>query len=98
MKDVPFLVDKAKNAAGYHPCPVTSATTDRELKNTQAMPVGVPEHLEAEDEHDDDGGVEGVDRRDERGDAVAEQSRHDRHRHQRDDRAREDDQLVVTHR
>ena len=62
------------------------------------MPVGVPEHLEPEDEHDDDGGVEGVDRRNERGDAVAEQRRHDRHRHQRDDRAQEDDQFVVTHR
>jgi len=59
---------------------------------------GVVEHLEAEDEHDDDGRVEGVDLRDEGSHAVAQQRRHDRHQDQGRDGAEKDRQFVVTHR
>ena len=36
-------------------------------------PVSLPKHFESEENHDDDGRVEGVDRRDEGGDAESEQ-------------------------
>jgi hypothetical protein len=60
-------------------------------------PVSIPEHLEAEDEHDDDCGVVGVDGRDEGGDAEADQSRDDRHQVEGDDRTQKNGQPVVTH-
>ena len=61
-------------------------------------PVSLPKHFESEEDHNDDGRVEGVDRRDEGGDAESEQGRNDRHHNQGRDGRQEDDQLVVTHR
>jgi len=60
-------------------------------------PVGLPEHFQSEDEHDDDGSVEGVDLGDEGGDAPAEHGGHDRHEDEGRDGAKEDGELVVPH-
>ena len=49
------------------------------------VPVGIPKHFEAKEEHDDYGGVVGVDLRDEGGNAEADQRRDDRHDDQRRD-------------
>ena len=57
----------------------------------------VVEHLDAEDDHDGDGGVEGVDLRDQGGHAPAEQGGHDGHQYEGGDGAQEDGQLVIAH-
>ena len=60
-------------------------------------PVSIPEHFDAEHEHDDDRGVEGVHGRYEGGDGVAQQGRNDGHQDEGGDRTQKDDQFVVTH-
>ena len=45
----------------------------------QSVPVCIPEHLEAKEEHDDNGRIVGVDGRNEGGDAKPNQGRDDRH-------------------
>ena len=61
------------------------------------VPVSIPEHLEAEEKHDDDGRVVGVDWRDEGGDAKPDQGGDNRHDVERDNGAEEDGELVVAH-
>ena len=43
------------------------------------VPVGIPKHFEAKEEHDYYGDVVGVDRRNDRGHAETEKSRNDGH-------------------
>jgi len=61
------------------------------------LPVSIPEHLKTKEKHDDNGSIVGVDWRNERSDAEADQSRDDCHHNERDDGPQEDCQLVISH-
>ncbi len=52
------------------------------MQNLQKLPIGIPEHFETKEKHDDDGSVVGVDWWNEGGDAKADQSRDDCHDNQ----------------